>query len=276
MADLNYDKQESLIMKNFVMKVASVVLVGAMGLAFAGCSKGEAKSSESSGSEKFTVEEGKLVMATNAFFPPYEYYEGDKIVGIDAEIAAAVADKLGLTLEIQDVEFDSIITGVQANKYDLGCAGMTVTEDRLQNVNFSTPYAKGIQVIIVKEGSPITDVASLTSGNYSVGVQQGTTGDIYISEKVEKVERFNKGADAVLALTNGQVDAVVIDNEPAKAFVAANAGLKILETPYADEDYAMCFNKENTVLMNKVNDALKALTDDGTIAKIVEKYIPSK
>jgi polar amino acid transport system substrate-binding protein len=262
-------------MKNFVMKVASVVLVGAMGLAFAGCSKGEAKSSESSGSEKFTVEEGKLVMATNAFFPPYEYYEGDKIVGIDAEIAAAVAEKLGLTLEIQDVEFDSIITGVQANKYDLGCAGMTVTEDRLQNVNFSTPYAKGIQVIIVKEGSPITDVNTLTEGNYSVGVQQGTTGDIYISEEVEKVERFNKGADAVLALTNGQVDAVVIDNEPAKAFVAANAGLKILEAPYADEDYAMCFNKENTVLMNKVNEALKALTDDGTIAKIVEKYIPS-
>ena len=261
------------------MKVASVALIGAMGLAFAGCSKDTASSSESaSGNEKFTVEEGKLIMATNAFFPPYEFYEGDKIVGIDAEIAEAVAGKLGLTLEIQDVEFDSIITGVQANKYDLGCAGMTVTEDRLQNVNFSTPYAKGIQVVIVKEGSPITDVDALIAGTYNVGVQQGTTGDIYISDDIgdARVERFNKGADAVLALTNGQVDAVVIDNEPAKAFVAANTGLKILEAPYADEDYAMCFNKENTVLLNKINDALKELTDDGTIAKIVEKYIPSK
>jgi polar amino acid transport system substrate-binding protein len=167
-------------------------------------------------------------MATNAYFQPYEYHEGDAIVGIDPEIAKAVADKLGLELVIEDVEFDSIIAGVQAGKYDIGCAGMTVTEDRLKSVNFSTPYATGVQSVIVVEGSEITDVDKLLAGNYKVGVQTGTTGDIYMSSSVEdggvgedRVERFAKGNDAVIALQSGKIDAVVIDNEPAKAFVAA-------------------------------------------------------
>jgi polar amino acid transport system substrate-binding protein len=175
-----------------------------------------------------TIEEGKLIMATNAFFQPYEYHEGNDIVGIDPEIAKAVADKLGLELVIEDVEFDSIIAGVQAGKYDIGCAGMTVTEDRLKSVNFSTPYATGVQSVIVVEGSDITDVDKLLEGNYKVGVQTGTTGDIYMSSSPEdggvgedRVERFAKGNDAVIALQSGKIDAVVIDNEPAKAFVAA-------------------------------------------------------
>ena len=175
-----------------------------------------------------TIEEGKLIMATNAFFQPYEYHEGDNIVGIDPEIAKAVADKLGLELVIEDVEFDSIIAGVQAGKYDIGCAGMTVTEDRLKSVNFSTPYATGVQSVIVVEGSEITDVDTLLAGNYKVGIQTGTTGDIYMSDTPEnggvgedRVERFAKGNDAVIALQSGKIDAVVIDNEPAKAFVAA-------------------------------------------------------
>ena len=175
-----------------------------------------------------TIEAGKLIMATNAYFQPYEYHEGDAIVGIDPEIAKAVADKLGLELVIEDVEFDSIIAGVQAGKYDIGCAGMTVTEDRLKSVNFSTPYATGVQSVIVVEGSEITDVDKLLAGNYKVGVQTGTTGDIYMSSSVEdggvgedRVERFAKGNDAVIALQSGKIDAVVIDNEPAKAFVAA-------------------------------------------------------
>lgn len=170
-----------------------------------------------------TIEEGKLIMATNAFFQPYEYHEGDAIVGIDPEIAKAVADKLGLELVIEDVEFDSIIAGVQAGKYDIGCAGMTITEDRLLSVNFSTPYATGVQSVIVVEGSEITDVDKLLEGNYKVGVQTGTTGDIYITEEIgeDRVERFAKGNDAVIALQSGKIDAVVIDNEPAKAFVAA-------------------------------------------------------
>ncbi len=170
-----------------------------------------------------TVEEGKLIMATNAFFPPYEFYEGDAIVGIDPEIAKAVADKLGLELVIEDVEFDSIIAGVQAGKYDIGCAGMTVTEDRLKSVNFSTPYATGVQSVIVVEGSEITDVDKLLEGNYKVGVQTGTTGDIYMTDDIgeERIERFAKGNDAIIALQTGKIDAVVIDNEPAKSFVAA-------------------------------------------------------
>ena len=170
-----------------------------------------------------TIEEGKLIMATNAFFPPYEYYEGETIVGIDAEIAKAVADKLGLELVIEDVEFDSIIAGVQAGKYDIGCAGMTVTEDRLKSVNFSTPYATGIQAVIVMEDSEITDLDKLLSGNYTVGVQSGTTGDIYMTDEIgeDRIERFAKGNDAVIALKSGKIDAVVIDNEPAKAFVKA-------------------------------------------------------
>ena len=260
------------IMKTILTKVASVALMAAMGLAFAGCNS----------KSNLTVSDGKLTMATNAFFPPYEYYEGEKIVGIDQEIAQEVATRLGLELVIDDVEFDSIITGVQANKYDIGCAGMTVTEDRLKSVNFTTPYAKGIQAIIVKEDSPITDIDTLVAGDYKVGVQQGTTGDIYLSSSVEdggvgeeRVVRFNKGADAVLDLVNGKVDAVVIDNEPAKSFVQANTGLKILETPYAEEEYAMCLNKNNPELLNKINEALDAMKKDGTIDKIIEKYIPS-
>lgn len=170
-----------------------------------------------------TIEEGKLIMATNAFFQPYEYHEGDNIVGIDPEIAKAVADKLGLELVIEDVEFDSIIAGVQAGKYDIGCAGMTVTEDRLKSVNFSTPYATGVQSVIVVEGSEITDVDKLLAGTYKVGVQTGTTGDIYMTDDIgeDRVERFAKGNDAIIALQSGKIDAVVIDNEPAKAFVAA-------------------------------------------------------
>ena len=218
-----------------------------------------------------------LVMATNAYFPPYEYYEGSEITGIDAEIAKAIAGKLGMELQIEDVEFDSIIAGVQSGKFDMGMAGMTVTEERQMSVNFSDPYATGIQVIIVKEDSAITDIDSLYDGDYLIGVQQGTTGDIYISDDIgdDAVIRYSKGNDAVLALVSGKVDAVVIDNEPAKAYVDANPGLKILETPYTVEDYAICFAKDNEELRDQVNGALKELTEDGTIAAIIEKYIPS-
>ncbi|SCW32400.1 polar amino acid transport system substrate-binding protein [Ruminococcaceae bacterium YRB3002] len=258
-------------MKKIITKILAVAVVGAMGLAMAGCA------GSGTDAKKLTVEEGKLIMATNAYFPPYEFYEGDKIVGIDQEIAAEVATRLGLELEIQDIEFDSIITGVQSGKYDIGCAGMTVTEDRLQSVNFTTPYATGIQSVIVKEGSEIVDVDTLLAGDYIVGVQQGTTGDIYMSDDIgdERVERFNKGADAVLALTNGQVDAVVIDDQPAQAFVQANAGLQILSTSYAVEDYAMCLNKSSEELLNKINETLAAMKADGTIDAIIEEYIPS-
>lgn len=172
--------------------------------------------------------EGKeeIHMATNAQFPPYEYYEGDKVVGIDAEMAAAIADKLGMKLVIDDMEFDSIIAAVQTGKADFGMAGMTVTEERLQSINFSDSYATGIQVVIVPEGSPITTVDDLYAegATYLVGTQRGTTGDIYAEGDfgAERVMKYASGNEAVQALITGKVDCVIIDNEPAKAYVAAN------------------------------------------------------
>ena len=217
-----------------------------------------------------------LVMATNAEFPPYEYYDGDKIVGIDAEVAALIAEKLGMELKIEDVAFDSIIPGVQAGKYDMGMAGMTVTEDRLKDVNFSDSYAKGVQVVIVKDGGTIASLDDVAGKK--IGVQTNTTGDIYASGDFgeENVVKYENGALAVEALKSGKVDCVIIDNEPAKAYVAANEGLKILETEYVEEDYAICFAKENTELQEKVNAALKELIADGSVKKVVDKYIPSK
>lgn len=231
---------------------------------------------EEAASSGLTVTDGVLTMATNAYFPPYEYYEGDEIVGIDAEIAAAVAEKLGLQLVIEDMEFDSIITAVQTGKADMGLAGMTVTEDRLQNVNFSDTYATGIQSVIVKEDS---DIASLDDlAGKMIGVQLGTTGDIYASDDfgADHVDQYNKGNDAVMALLSGKIDAVIIDNEPAKSYVAANEGLKILDTEYAVEDYAAAISKDNTALLDAINGALKELTEDGTLDAIVAKYIPAE
>lgn len=227
----------------------------------------------------------KLTMATNAAFPPYEYYddETDKIVGIDAEIAAAICAKLGYELEIVDVDFDSIVPGVQAGKYSFGMAGMTVTEERKQSVDFSDSYATGIQVVIVPEDSAITSVDDLLAegANHKIGVQQGTTGDLYTTWDIEdtgkgSIERFKNGADAVLALTSGKVECVVIDNEPAKNFVAANAGLKILDTEYTLENYAMCFSKNTPELTAMVNGALQELIADGTVQAIIDKYIPAE
>ena len=221
-----------------------------------------------------------LTMGTNASFPPYEFYENEKIVGIDAEIAAAIAEKLGMELKIEDMEFKAIIPAVTTGKIDFGMAGMTVTEERLQGVNFSETYATGIQAIIVKEGSEIKSVDDLYAegATWKVGVQDATTGDIYCTDDFgeDRVSKFPVGADAVEALKTGKVDCVIIDNEPAKAYVAANEGLTILDTQYAVEDYAIAVALENTELLEKINGALKELIDDGTVKGIVEKYIPAE
>lgn len=234
------------------------------------------------GSDK--KDDGKtLTMATNAEFPPYEYHDGDKIVGIDVEIAQAIADKLGMTLEIKDVNFDAIITQVDSERADIGIAGMTVTEDRKKNVDFTDSYATGVQVVIVNEGSAIKTVDDLFAdgANTTVGVQTGTTGDIYCSDDIEgeglgTVKRFNKGADAVAALVAGKVDCVVIDNQPAKEFVKNNEGLEILDTAYAEEDYAIAIKKGNKDLLDKVNGALKELKEEGKIQEILDKYIKAE
>ncbi len=277
-------------MKKFLsVALALVMMLSAVAL-FTACNKDEAT----------------LVMATNAAFPPYEYREGDKIVGIDAEIAAEIAKKLGMKLEIKDVDFDAALTGVAEGKYDMGMAGITVTEDRQKNMDFSTTYATGIQVIIVKDGSAITGLDSIfefdAEGNptalknpdMKVGVQQNTTGDIYSSSAIkgwgfndvnedgsfakDRVQRFKTGAEAVEALKAGKLDMVIIDNEPAKSFVKANEGIHILEgdNEYTVEDYAICVKKGNKDLLDQINKALEELKADGTLDRIINKYIPAE
>ena len=259
-----------------IKKLMLFTVIAAMVFSFAACSEKpeEKPSAAPEGDESFTtVTEGKLIMATNAQFPPYEFYESDKIVGIDAEVAELIAQKLGLELEIADTEFDSIIPGVQSNKYDMGMAGMTVDPDRLNRVNFSDSYSTGIQLVIGPEGSCIKSGDDPTGKK--IGVQQGTTGYIYASDDYgeENVVSYANGSLAVEGVKSGKVDCVIIDNEPAKAYVAANTGLKILETQYAVEDYAICFNKENAALQKAVNKALTELIADGSVKKIVDKYI---
>lgn len=219
---------------------------------------------------------GTLIMATNATFPPYEFIEDGKIVGIDAEMAAAIAEKLNMTLEIEDVEFGSIVGGVASGKYDIGVAGMTVDPDRLESVNFSESYATGVQVVIVKEDSAIQSLDDLEGKK--IGVQQDTTGDIYSTDDFgeENIVRYNKGADAVQALVSDKIDCVIIDNEPAKSFVLNNTGLKILDSEYAVEDYAIAIAKDNDELLKQVNDALAELKAEGKLQEIIDKYIPAE
>ena len=249
-------------MKKVLTLVLAVLMLLAAVCCFAGCGKEEKK---------------VLKMATNAYFPPSEFYEGEKIGGIDAEIAEAIAKKLGMELVIEDMAFDSILTAVQNGSVDFGMAGMTVTEKRLEEVNFTTSYAKGVQAIIVKDGSAITSVDDLYAegADYKVGVQLGTTGDIYATDDFgeDRVTQYTTGNEAVAALLKGDVDCVIIDNEPAKAYTANNEGVSILNTSYADEDYAICVSKENKDLLDKLNKAIDELIADGTIETIVNKYI---
>ncbi len=272
-------------MKKKISVIVSLVLIAVLSVTlFAAC-----------GNSGDTDETKKLIMATNAAFPPYEYKEGDSFAGIDVEIAAKIAEKLGMELEIIDTEFGSIVGGVQTGKYDMGMAGMTVTEERLESVNFSTTYATGVQSVIVLEDSEYDSYEDFYTGydeegnptgvieGLMIGVQQDTTGDIYSSSEPAEwgfgedcVTRYKTGADAVQALLTGKVTAVIIDNEPAKSYVAANEGLKILETSYVEEDYAICVAKENTELLADINKALEELTADGTIPGIIEKFIPAE
>ncbi len=217
-----------------------------------------------------------LTMCTNATFPPYEYYDGDKIIGIDAEIAQAIADKLDMELVIEDMEFNSIISYVNANENAFGMAGMTVTEDRKKTVDFTTSYAKGIQSVIVKADSAIKSLDDLAGKK--IGVQLSTTGDIYATDEfgADYVTQYNKATDCILGLTKGDVDAVIIDNAPAKVFVEQNEGLVLLDAAYADEDYAIAVKKGDAELLKKLDTAITELIADGTVAKIVEKYIPSE
>ena len=233
--------------------------------------------------ELTTVEAGKLIMSTNAQFPPYEMVADDgSFEGIDVEVAEAIADKLGLELEIDDMDFDSALLAAQNDKSDMVMAGVTVNEERLQVMDFSDSYANGVQVVIVTEDSTIASVDDLANVD-QIGTQRGTTGYIYCSDTPENggygedhVTAYDDGATAVQALLNGQVDAVVIDNAPAQEYVKANPGLKILDTEFANEDYAIGVAKGNTALLDAINGALADLEADGTLQSIIDKYIPAE
>ena len=238
--------------------------------------------SETASAEVTTVEPGKLIMSTNAAFPPYEMTADDgSFEGIDIEVAQAIADKLGLELQVDDMDFDAALLAAQTGKSDMVMAGVTVTEDRQTVMDFSDSYAAGIQVVIVPEDSDIASIDDMTGK--MIGVQRGTTGDQYCSASVEdggfgeeNVTRYDNGLTAVQALNNGQVDCVVIDNAPAQEFVAANPGLKILDTEYANEEYAIGVAKGNTQLLDAINTAIAELKADGTIQSILDKYISAE
>ena len=232
---------------------------------------------ETAAAELKTVESGKLIMSTNAAFPPYEMVADDgSFEGIDVEVAGAIAEKLGLELVVDDMDFDAALLAVQQNKSDIVMAGVTVTDERLKVMDFSDTYAEGIQSIIVPEDSDIASADDLTGK--AIGTQRGTTGYIYCTDDFgeDNVIAYDDGLTAVQALNNGQVDAVVIDNAPAQEFVAANPGLKILDTAYAQEDYAIGVAKGNTQLLDAINGALEELQDDGTLQAIVDKYITAE
>ena len=242
----------------------------------------EAASTSAAAGELTTVMAGKLTMATNATFPPYEMTtDSGDIEGIDVDTAKAIAEKLGLELQIDDMDFDAALLSVQQGKADIAMAGITVTDERKAVMAFSDSYATGIQSIIVPEGSDIASPDDLAGKK--IGTQRGTTGYIYCSDTPENggfgeehVTAYDDGATAVKALLNGQVDCVVIDNAPAQEYVKANPGLKILDTEFANEDYAIGVAKGNTALLDAINGALKELIDDGTVQSIIDKYIPAE
>lgn len=273
-------------MKKLFKNILAVLFVLSVGLIIFSC-KGKEVSNVSETKETViapdgsTIEKGQggniLVMSTNAEFPPYEFKDNNEFLGIDVEIARQIGNKLGKKIEIMDIAFDSIIPSVMGNKADFAMAGMTVTEDRLQSVDFSHTYATAIQSVIVMNDGKIKSLDDLQ--DKLIGVQGGTTSDIYSTDDFgdEHVSRYNRSLDAVQALKAGRIDAVMVDNQVAVQLVEeANAGsndLIILDTPYAEEEYAIAVKKGNKELLDKINEAIDGMKNDGTIDNIISKYI---
>ena len=262
-------------MKKYIaLFLASIMMLGLL----AGCGS---NTSNSEDNELGLVEPGKLIMSTNAAFPPYEMTTDDGgFEGIDVEIAGEIAKKLDLELVVDDMDFDSALLAVQQGKSDIVMAGVSVTDERKMVMEFSDSYATGIQVVIVQEGS---DVTMDNLDDKMIGCQRGTTGYIYASDTPENggygedhVTAFDNGASAVQALKNGQVDCVIIDSAPAAEYVKANPGLTLLDGNWVEEEYAIGLNKDNTALQDAVNNALKELIADGTVQKIIDKYITAE
>ena len=277
-------------MKKFTKTILAAAVMAVMVLG-AGCGQKEeaptqqapteqtgeqAPESNADGEQASETEGGKLIMATNAEFPPYEYRENQEFAGIDVEIAQEIAKSIGKELQIEDMAFDSIIPALASGKADIGVAGITITDDRLLNVDFTDTYVKASQAIIVKaDNADITGADSLEGK--TIGVQLGTTGDLFAGDiKDSKVERYNKGFEAVQALGQGKIDAVVIDDQVAKALAAENEAVKVLDEPFTTEEYAIAVKKGNTELVDQINTALKELKDSGKLQEIVDKYITAE
>lgn len=285
-------------------KLLSVLLAAALLAALAACGGGSGKTDDAAadatsettatadtaadtaqdrgGSAAGEVENRVYTVACSADFPPYEYFDNEQIVGAEVEIMNAIAEKIGIEVTYEDMDFDSIIPSIESGKYDIGMSGFTITDDRKLIVNFTDSYTTSCQAIIVPDGSPIASVDDLHNhvGEYKIGVQLATTGDIYASDTPENggfgpdnVEEYTKSTDAILALTSGKIDCVIIDEAVAKAFAKATEGLSVLPTAYVVEDYAMVLNKKSTELLDAMNGAIQELLDDGTIDTIMAKYI---
>lgn len=276
-------------MKKFLtLLVAAAMLCGTM---MTGCASTSKESSEAADSAVAAIKAaGKVVMYTNAAFPPFEYMKGEEVVGVDVDIASEIAKELGVELEIMNVEFDTIITSIQTGKGDFGAAGMTVKPERLEAVDFSISYITSKQYIIMKSDAAITKIEDLAGKK--IGVQSGTTGYFIIKDEIDgttddsgaavkgvlqdtgaTVETFDNAIDATVALTSGKLDVVIIDKLPAENLVAANTGLKTIELVYADgsnteEEYAICVQKGSD-LVEVINTVLQKLIDEGKIGEYV-------
>ena len=244
--------------KIVAVAIASMMVTGAL----AGC--GSAETNE--------TEKDVIVMGTNAAFPPFEYIEGTEVVGFDVEIAKMIAEDLGKELEIQDMEFAQLLMAVDTGKIDFVAAGMTATEERAEQVDFTDGYFNSKQVIIVKEDETGIATSDDLVGK-SVGVQLGTTGDLFVSgvEGIDVIQ-YDKAALAVADIINGKIDAVVVDEEPAKKIAENYDGIKLLEAPFIEEEYAIAVKKGNTELLTEINEALDKLVEDGTYDKLYEEF----
>ena len=269
-------------MKNF-KKILALMLCAAMIFALAACGSSSSDTSSGSSSDdteesaSLTAEEGVIVFGTNAEFPPFEYVStSDGLIGeydgIDIAIAAAIGEALGLEVEINNMEFDSLLVALENGQVDAVIAGMTVTDERLEEVNFSTSYYAATQVMIVPEDSDITCAADMEGK--TIAVIQGYTGEIAVQELGFDYESFKKGTDAILELVNGKADVVVIDSATAAKYIEDNEGLMIVEDEdtFGNEEYAIAVNKENEELLEAINEIIEELLADGTIADLGDEY----
>lgn len=263
-------------------KIFAFILAAAMMVSTAGCAQSATTASSASTAASTTIDkikaDGFITMTTNAEFEPFEYKDGENFAGIDIDISKKIAEKLGVELRINDVAFDTLTTELASGKTNFVAAGMTENEDRKKNVDFSDSYFDATQSIIVLKNSAIKSRADLNGKK--VGVQQGTTGDTFCTNedgtsdiKVASTERYSKGVDAVTDLINGKIDAVVIDDFPAKKFIQKNADKLVkLDEALTVEKYAIAVKKGDAEMLKVVNEVLVEMKSNGDLDKVISKY----